>query len=202
MNLGCLLQYQRDFFNDGTAGKALETLIVELEKRINRKYGSWGYGDDEDIAFLSRTQQFAYHLYALWLYDQRPIKYAEKLIDLTLRTQTKLGGFGWRLNSSACEDIDAVFMLVKLSELTDYRRDDICQALQKAFVWILANQNPDGGFVFSRNEPFVYGHELLSSQKNESHLFATWFRSLSIAYLADYFQIAVFNIGRCPGMQF
>jgi hypothetical protein len=107
------------------------------------------------------------------------------------------------LNTSACEDIDAVFILVKLSQLTDYRKDDVHKALQKAFVWILANQNHDGGFVFSRNEPFIYGHELLSSKKNESHLFATWFRTLSIAYLADYFHLKTnFNIGRCPGMQF
>jgi hypothetical protein len=203
MNLGCLLQYQRDFFCDSNAGESLDTLIFELEKRINPKWGSWGYGSDNDMQYLSRAQQFAYHLYPMWLYDNRPIKYIKELIDLTLLTQTKLGGFGSQLNSSACEDIDAIFLLVKLSKITDYRKADIYQALEKAFIWVFTNQNNDSGFVFRRNEPFVYGHELTSSQKNESHLFATWFRTLSIAYMADYFQLKNnFNIGRCPGMQF
>jgi hypothetical protein len=203
MNFGCLLQYQRDFFNDVTAGETLETLVVELEKRINPKWGSWGYGSDDDMEYLSRAQQFAYHLYPIWFYDNRPVRYLEKLIDLTLKTQTILGGFGANLNSSACEDIDAIFILIKCTELTNYRKEDIHLALTKAIPWVLANQNQDSGFVFKRNEPFVYGHELLSSGKNESHLFATWFRMLSIAYLTNFFHIkSNFNIGRCPGMQF
>jgi hypothetical protein len=203
MNLGCLMQYQRDFFNDAKAGEAVNILVEELEKKINPHWGSWGYGSDDDMMFLSRTQQFAYHLYPVWLYDKRPIKHIDKLIDLTLKTQTKLGGFGAWLNSSACEDIDAIFLLIKLSELTDYRKEDIRRALRKAFAWVFANQNDDGGFVFRRNEPFVYGHELTSSKKNESHLFATWFRTLSMAYLTKYLNVKnSFNVGRCPGLQF
>jgi len=203
MNLGVILQYQRDFFNDVKAGKTLDILIDELEKRINPKWGSWGYGSDDDIDYLSRTQQFAYHLYPLWLYDKRSIKYIDKLINLTLKTQTRIGGFGPKINSSACEDIDAIFLLIKLSEITSFRKDDISLALKKTFPWVLSNQNVDGGFVFIRNEPFVYGHTLMSSKKNESHLFATWFRTLSIAYLTKYLGIEnSFNIGRCPGYQF
>jgi len=203
MNLGVLLQYQRDFFDDVQAGETLDTFISELERRINMKWGSWGFGNDDDINYLSRTQQFAYHLYSLWLYDKRPINYAHKLIDLTLKIQTRLGGFGPRINSSACEDIDAIFLLNKLSKITSYRKDDINIALKKAFPWVLSNQNDDGGFVFSRNEPFEYGHPIMGSKKNESHLFATWFRTLSIAYLTQYLEIKnSFNIGRCPGYQF
>ena len=203
MNLGCLMQYQRDFFDDVEAGNMLTILIEELEKKINPRWGSWGYGNDDDMEYLSRAQQFAYHLYPIWLYDGRTIKDMDKLIDLTLKTQTKLGGFGPSINSSACEDIDAAFLLIKLTALTDYRKQDIHDALRKSFSWLFANQNSDGGFVFKRNEAFVYGHELTSSKKNESHLFATWFRTLNIAYLVKYLGIGNnFNIGRCPGLHF
>lgn len=203
MNLGSLLQYQRDSFDDKKAGETLLVLFEELEKRINTETGSWGIGANSDKEYLSRAQQFAYHLYSLWFYDNREIKHKEKLIDLTLSLQNVLGGFGVKLNSSACEDIDAIDLLIKLSKLTDYRKEDIKKAMQKAFVWVLANQNEDGGFVFRLNEPFVYGHALTSSLKNESHLFATWFRTLSIAYLTDYLNIENdFNIGHCPGYQF
>ena len=76
-------------------------------------------------------------------------------------------------------------------------------AVKKAFSWVLANQNDDGGFVFKLNEPFVYGHAQTSSLTNESHLFATWFRILSIAYMYNFLHKQnKFNIGRCPGYQF
>lgn len=203
MNLGSLLQYQRDFFDDKKAGETLLFLFEELEKKINPKTGSWGIGSDSDKEYISRAQQFAYHLYPLWLYDNREIKYKEKLIDLTLSLQNVFGGFSPMLNSSACEDIDAIDLLIKLSKLTDYRKEDIRKAMEKAFVWVLTNQNDDGGFVFRLNEPFVYGHPLTSSLKNESHLFATWFRTLSIAYLTDYLGIDNdFNVGHCPGLHF
>ena len=202
MNIGTILQYQRDFFNDEAAAKTLSILLDELEKKINPKWGSWGYFVDS-IDNLSRSQQFAYHLYPLWLYDKRPIKHTENLIDLTLKTQNIWGGFGANLNSSACEDIDAVFVLIKLSENSSYRQTDVKVALQKALVWILANQNEDGGFVFRRNQSFVYGHPLTSSQQNESNLFATWFRLLSLSYLLKKLEYPEnFQIGRCPGLQF
>lgn len=200
MNLGSLLQYQRDFFKDEHARKVLDILFNELEKRINPKWGSWCYGSDDDMVYLSRAQQFAYHLYPLWLYDKKPIPYMEKLIDLTLKTQTILGGFGAQLNSSACEDIDAIYLLVKFTSLTDYRKEEINIALNKAFRWVLTNQNNDDGFVFKRNEPFVYGHTLTSSKKNESALFPTWFRTLSIAYLTNYLLDTNFKLIKCPGL--
>ena len=203
MNLGVILQYQRDFFYDYNAAETLEILFNELEKLVNPKYGSWGYGSDNDMVFLSRTQQFAYHLYPLWIYDNRSIKHVEKLIDLSLQTQTILGGFGAYINSSACEDIDCIDLLIKLTKVTSYRIDDVKMAMLKALPWVLSNQDEDGGFVFRRNEPFTYGHALMSSQKNESHLFATWFRSLTVAYLVKFLNMdSKFNIGHCPGYHF
>jgi len=44
--------------------------------------------------------------------------------------------------------------------------------------------NDNGGFVFRRGEQMVYGHELMSSKANESAMFPTWLRTLSLAYLA------------------
>ena len=41
----------------------------------------------DDKHYLSRIQQFAYHLYPLWLYDKKNIKFKEKIIDLTLALQ-------------------------------------------------------------------------------------------------------------------
>ncbi|MBE7557538.1 hypothetical protein HS125_00750 [bacterium] len=48
---------------------------------------------------------------------------------------------------------------------------------------ILAHQNPDGGFVYMRGKPYVYGHALMSSDADESALFPSWFRLLSVALI-------------------
>ena len=92
--------------------------------------------------------------------------------------------------------------------MTDYRKQDIKDALLKAVPWILYNQSVDGGFVFRRDEKLNYGHPFTSSIKNESNLFATWFRLLSLAYISKvlpdepFFEGRKINFIKVPGYQF
>ena len=44
----------------------------------------------------------------------------------------------------------------------------------------------DGGCVFRLGEPIVYGSSNMSAMRNESNLFATWFRTLSVCYMYDF----------------
>ena len=143
--------------------------------------------------------QFAYHLLPMFFYDNIDINNKEIIIDLCLKTQNIAGGFGVKINSSACEDIDSIDILIRFSQLTSYKKEEIDLALKRAFIWVLANQNNDGGFVFRRNEAFMYGHEQMSSGKNESALFPTWFRTLTIGYLSNYFYNKDFFFVKSPG---
>lgn len=200
MNYGVLLQYSRDFFSNGDAGAGLKTMKEWLVKHIDANSGLWGQGPFDTPAKLSQGVQGAYHIYPLFFYDKDTIPYMEKIIDNVLHTQNKLGGFGVSLNSSACEDIDSIEPLIRFSEVTDYRKMEIDKALWKAFPWVLSNMNNDGGFVFRRNEGFVYGHPQMSSVANESSMFATWFRTLCLAYLVKYLERENgYCINRCPG---
>ena len=120
-----------------------------------------------------------------------------------LATQNQLGGYGVKLNSSACEDIDSIEPLIRLTKINDYKRLIIKQSLHRALPWLLTNMNEDGGFVFRRNEAFVYGHEEMSSGVNESSMFATWFRTLCLAYLINYLNSkSVYQLNRVPGYEF
>ena len=203
MNIGAALQYSRDVFDDQRAGKALKLLLNLLQDRINPDTGLWGPSSLNDPVIRSRAVQFAYHLLCLFTYDNREIKWKEKIINNVLDTQNMLGGYGVDLNSSACEDIDSIEMIIRLSSRTDYRKSDIEVSLKRVFPWILANMNKDGGFVFKRSARFVYGHEEMSSDKSESNMFATWFRALSLVYLLKYLDIPnEYVIDRCPGYQF
>jgi len=128
--------------------------------------------------------QSAYHFLLLYFFDNREINHKHRIINSCLKTQNKLGGFGVKLNLSAYEDIDSIDILSRLYFMTDYKKIEIKKLLEKALKWVLVNQNADRGFVFRRYEPFVYRHEKMSSLKDESAMFPTWFRILSLAYLS------------------
>lgn len=202
MNISCLLQYQRDIWNDIQAGNAVRAIQDFLLKKINAHTGIWGNSTIDDPVVRSRKVQFAYHLFPLFLYDNILSFDYKKIIDLVLRTQNSFGGYAPSANSSSCEDIDSIDILIRLSRITgpDNR---IYESLAKSFSWVLCNQMNDGGFVFKLNESFLYGHEQMSSPKNTGAVFPTWFRTLSLAYLCIHLGIKnEFNIVKCPGYEF
>ncbi|MFC2058401.1 hypothetical protein ACFLTS_02000 [Chloroflexota bacterium] len=206
LNYGTLLQYARDVHEKVSAGKALLEMYDWLDKHQDPQTGLWG-PTPKDRLSLSIGVQTAYHIWLLYFYDQRPIQYIEQCIDSCLNIQNRLGGFGVSLRSNACEDIDCIDPLARLSLISDYRKSDIKNALKRAAKWVLTNMNADGGFVFSRGEPLTYGHKLMSSQSDESAMFPSWFRTLSLAYLSK--AINNHNLTNidwhfvdCPGYQF
>ncbi|WP_019616969.1 hypothetical protein [Psychromonas ossibalaenae] len=197
MNIGVALQYQRDYFDDKKAKLALEYLFNYLDSKKNKKTGMWGGCDVSDPKQLSRSIQFAYHLLMLYFYDNRRIECGEEILEYALQTQNRLGGFGVNLNSSACEDIDSIELILHLS---DDENINARKALSRAFVWILSNQMNDGGFVFRQNQGMWYGHESLTANINESHLFATWFRTLSLVKLSvNLFPTSKYKAHDAPG---
>ena len=199
MNIGVALQYQRDYWNDGQAAEAITYLKDQLFEKIRPDTGMWGNYDVHNSYELPRMIQFAYHILRIFIYDRDTISNAETIIDLALMSQNKYGGFGEKLNSSACEDIDAIDILIYLSKQTSYRSHDINIAIQRALIFILSNQNDDGGFVFRRDEPLWYGHNDMYSDSNVSALFPTWFRTLSIAHICNYGGIGKYTLLNCPG---
>jgi hypothetical protein len=201
MNVVCLLQYQRDTWKDQQAGDAVTFVQEYLLKKINPSTGLWGDHRITDPAIRSRKVQFAYHLFPFFFYDKKFDFDIPKIIDIVLNTQNTFGGYAPFANSSACEDIDSIDILIRLNELHPDSRID--ESLSRSFRWVLANQMPDGGFVFRLNESFMYGHELLTSQANQGAVFPTWFRTLSLAYLSRYFNLRNgFTLVKCPGYEF
>jgi hypothetical protein len=183
-NYGVFLQYSRDFQGEEWAGTAIKKMLDWLDDAQDPKTGLWGTRFDTP-ALLSLGVQISYHIWLLYFYEGRPIRYMERIIDSCLLTQNRIGGFGVRLNSGACEDIDSIDPLVRFSYCTQYRGADIKLALRRALPWVIINSNEDGGFVFSRELPYTAFHELLHSGANQSGMFPTWFRALSLAYIAN-----------------
>lgn len=204
MNIGCLLQYQRDYWDDAEAGQAIEFLKKYLRSKINEQTGMWGCFDIDSPHQRSRMVQFAYHLFQLFFYDDDFDFDSEKIIGLTLKTKNRLNGFGVKLNSSACEDIDSIDLLIRLQKYASLKiQNEVRESMVNSLSWVLTNQVEDGGFVFRLEEPFVYGSVETSSNKNEGAMLPTWFRTLSVAYMANFLNVdSNFQITNCPGYEF
>lgn len=204
MNIGCLLQFQRDTWGDGDAARTLDELKIYLKGKIDPSTGIWGGFDLNNKDQQSRAIQFAYHLFPLFFYDGEFDFDVEKIVYTALATQNKYGGYGVKPNSSACEDIDSIDILIRLHSFCSRAlQEKIDESIRRAFSWVILNQVDDGGFVFRLNEPFHYGSRETSSEANAGAMLPTWFRTLSLAYMAGHLhQSHHFKITNCPGYEF
>lgn len=203
MNITVCLQYARDYMGVSKAEGAIQVVQSWLLSHIQEESGMWYTKKIRTIADKYEAIRCAYHLYPLLDYDGIEIPYREKAIDLILSVQNKYGGFDTRRNSSACEDIDAVDSLIRLARKTKgYRDEEIKKCLKRAFLWIKQNQMQDGGFVFRKGEEFDYGCDNVMSKVNESNMFATWFRMLSLCYIHDYLTNYKRDYVNLPGYEY
>ena len=211
LNIGTLLQYARDFTKEPRAAAAVSQMLDWLSwHHMNPETGLWGSIDVREPKGLSRAVMGAYHFWLLFFYDRALIPFPAQALASVLRTQQKDGGFGCGVHgpaSSACEDIDSIDPLVRLLLSGTNRRDDIQAALRIAEPHVIAMQNDDGGFVWVRGTEFSYGHRLMTSGKNASGMFPTWFRTLSMAYLGKAIPDSLtagwnWHFNNTPGCQF
>lgn len=205
-NMGVFFQYSRDFHNEKRAQHSLNVMFDWLDNNQDPETGSWGQYKDKDRKFTDIVQT-GYHIWELYFYDHHPINYIENIIDAALTTQNKCGGFGISYNSSGCEDIDSIVPLVRLSQITAYRKEDIIKSLRLALPWVLGNYNDDGSAVFKRLTGTQFIHPNMAECQDEGSAYATWWRTLSLAYLGKVIQDSKlikysWNFVKCPGHQF
>ncbi|NBJ94044.1 prenyltransferase/squalene oxidase repeat-containing protein [Parablautia muri] len=203
MNIGVSLFYERERFQNKEAGKAVKVLQKWLMSHIRADCGMWGEGNLKSKSFKYALVRGAYHMYSFLIYDNIDIPFKEKAIDLILGCQNKYGGYDFQANSSACEDIDAIESLIRLSLLTPkYRHVEIRNSISNSLQWVIQNQLDDGGCVFRLGQFFDYGSINMTSNKNESNLFATWFRTLSVCYMYDFLSNNIREYIDLPGYKY
>jgi len=113
-------------------------------------------------------------------------------------------GFGPGIVTNACEDIDSIYLLAILDTQDKTLSYAIHLAVRNYLNWVFVNMNQDGGFVFQRIRPFQYADQpRLSSAANQSNMFGTWFRALSIAFACACLGLPnSFQFSTIPGYQF
>ena len=101
-NIGTLMQYARDQLGQPEWEAVLTELYQWLDEHQDPQSGLWGPRFDS-AKDLSLGIQSAYHFWMLYFYDRRPVRHAEAALASCLRSQTTCGGFGFTVNTSACE---------------------------------------------------------------------------------------------------
>ena len=204
MNVFTLLQYARDFMYEKRADLAVQTISQWLISRQRSDTGLWHDYMVKGYPEIGDAIRGAYHFFPLWVYEGKAIQYPEAVIDTVLRSQNSWGGFNpEECPSGACEDIDAIEPLIRAAVQSAHRTADVEHALERAMIWILSCRNGSGGYESLPEHGCSYGaHPLTSSNPGEANLFATWFRSLCLAYVADYLALPqCFSLGSYPGYE-
>jgi len=181
--VGQLLVYLRDVEKHAGAVNALETWFLWLDKHVDPATGLWG---SNGYCSAFEAMCGGYHQLLVYYYEQREVLYPEALVDTVLALQHFDGGFSPSGGGGACEDVDAVDILVNLYKINDYRRADIRYALRRCLKLIRSIQQPDGGFPYKLNQLQSHmGIPDTKAGKNVSTTFATWFRVHTLALIAE-----------------
>lgn len=182
--IGQFLVFIRDSEKDVNAQPALDFYFDWLDDQIDPLSGLWGTNGYCDSA---AALYGGYHQLLVYYYESRPVLYPNSLIDTALSLQHYDGGFNLQGGGGACEDVDAIDILVNLYKLTpNFKRSEIRVSLRRALNHILKMQMSDGGFAYRLNEPFMHmGIQKTITKANCSNLFSTWFRLHTIALISE-----------------
>jgi hypothetical protein len=162
------------------ATERLTQILAHLEEIQSPATGFWGERQDEGGAHLLHAMAGAMHIFHLWYIRSRPLPHFHAAIDytLTLPADRDMG---------ACIDVDAVDLLYHGALLTGHRTAEIERWLRKRLDLLLSAQRPNGGFADQevgelRFDGWVGGY---SEPQGGSNTFATWFRWIAIAMIAQ-----------------
>jgi hypothetical protein len=182
VNLSSFLLLQKRFGSrDGGArvDATLNILFDWHDRNQEPTTGFWGVGQLSDPTRLLHAMAGSMHNYHLWYALDRPLPGQSFATDYCLTLPTAI--------DSACIDTDAVDVLVHALMMLGHRRAEIEQWLRAKLVALLDFQDQDGGFAdihegVRKQDGWVKGYE---EPQGLSNTFATWFRWIAIAMIAD-----------------
>jgi hypothetical protein len=182
VNLGSFLLLLARDGDDGLRARVAEAFAILFDwhdRNQEPATGFWGVGQLSDRTRLLHAFAGAMHNHHLWFARGRALPFHDKAIDYVLTLPPRI--------DSACIDVDAVDLLVHGRRLTGHRHADIEAWLAQLLEQLLDFQSVDGGFCdvrhgVRRQDGWVRGYE---EPQGLSNTFATWFRWIAIAMIAD-----------------
>jgi hypothetical protein len=180
---GQLLVYLRDKEGYLPATEALNLFFDWLDEQQDPATGLWGTN-----GFCGPYDALygAYHQLLVYYACGRTVRHAERIINTVLALQQPDGSFSQTPGGGACEDADAVDVLVNLAKRTGYRTAEVRQALARTIPHILRQQAPDGGFVYRWGRSYMQSGVLRTFvPADQPDLFSSWFRLHTLALINE-----------------
>jgi hypothetical protein len=181
VNLGSFFLLMRRFAIAPPAqiDAALQILFAWHDRLQEPATGFWGVGQLSDPRALQHAMAGSMHNFHLWYATSRPLPCQDRAVDYALGQPPRI--------DSACIDVDLVDLLIHAHVLIDHRRAETRDWLRRMLDALLAFQSPDGGFADElqgerRQDGWVHGY---AEPQGISNTFATWFRWIAIAMIAD-----------------
>jgi hypothetical protein len=161
------------------AEEALRLLFEWHDRLQEPATGFWGVAQAYDPRALLHAFAGSMHNFHLWYARQRPLPYQQRAMDYVLTLPPAV--------DSACIDVDAVDLLVHGIALTGHREAEARAWCAALLPRLLDWQEADGGFCdvregTRRQDGWVRGY---AEPQGISNTFATWFRWIAIAMIAD-----------------
>lgn len=182
--IGQFLIHLRDVEHHPGAQESIDVYFKCLDEHIDPATGLWGTGSDYSTRALAMYG--AYHQLLMYFYEEHSIPFPKQLVDSTLSVQEFDGGFSKTGKGGACEDVDAVCILINLYQRYNYEHAKIRRALRKAYKSVSKRLSPDGGFVYRWGSSFSHmSIPRTNVPANTPHLFATWFGVHTFALLSE-----------------
>lgn len=122
--------------------KMVDTALDWLDTNQSAETGLW---QGPYPVSLTNAMATTFHFTFFYIYRCRTILHAERIIDSCLKLQQPHGLFSGKAIGQTCLDYDALDLLAKVSLTTNYRSDDVQQAMVKAQHALLDLHNPAGG---------------------------------------------------------
>ncbi|MFT5294391.1 MAG: hypothetical protein ACI9YH_000397 [Colwellia sp.] len=186
--MGQLLWFEYTNFNDKKAKTSLDYLMSWLNTNVDPETGLWG---TDSGCSLHQSMFGSYHQLILYFFQKIEPPHINKLIDSTLQCQHFDGGFNSGLGGGTCQDIDGIDILVKATQITEYRSNAIELSLKRAIVHLLRDrQAENGGFIDSPGQKFI--HNSMPATRTEpevANTFSTWFTLHALANIAPILRI-------------
>ena len=138
---------------DESAKKYIDQILDLLDKYQDSKTGLWGtqYGASSFSAMAA-----GYHFLMFYQHFNREIRFKELVVESVCDLQMKDGLFHPFGGGGACEDMDAIDVLVKSMSENDSKP---LRSLERSHFALINNFNSDGGFCWAKRPifPLFYG---------------------------------------------
>ncbi|MDX2104137.1 MAG: hypothetical protein SF002_16555 [Alphaproteobacteria bacterium] len=174
-----LIEQQGNAAERALVQAAFDTLIAWHDRHREPTTGFWGVGQLSDATQLLHAFAGSMHNFHIWYQRDLPLPGQAAAVDYCLSLPPSI--------HSACIDVDAVDVLVHGHRMLDHRRAEIEHWCRQLLGALLDRQHADGGFSdvqhgIRRQDGWVHGY---AEPQGLSNTFATWFRWIAIAMIAD-----------------